>query len=41
MVTSAWFQLLDMALLSMASCADILFVHVPILYITRGPSPRM
>eukprot|EP00873_Tetraselmis_striata_P045115 jgi/Tetstr1/465379/TSEL_010065.t1 len=40
-VTSLWFQLLDMALPIMASCTDILFVQVPILYIAQGPSPRM
>eukprot|EP00873_Tetraselmis_striata_P028450 jgi/Tetstr1/448714/TSEL_035951.t1 len=40
-VTSPWFQLLDLALPIMASCADILFVQVPIFYIAQGPSPRM
>eukprot|EP00873_Tetraselmis_striata_P016708 jgi/Tetstr1/436972/TSEL_025744.t1 len=40
-VTSPWFQLLDMALPIMASCAYILFVQVPIFYIAQGPSPRM
>eukprot|EP00873_Tetraselmis_striata_P016886 jgi/Tetstr1/437150/TSEL_025910.t1 len=39
--TSPWFQLLDLALPIMASCADILFVQVPIFYIAQGPSPRM
>eukprot|EP00873_Tetraselmis_striata_P029768 jgi/Tetstr1/450032/TSEL_037079.t1 len=40
-VTSPWFQILDLALPIMASCADILFVQVPIFYIAQGPSPRM
>eukprot|EP00873_Tetraselmis_striata_P040267 jgi/Tetstr1/460531/TSEL_005789.t1 len=40
-VTSPWFQLLDLALPVMASCDDILFVQVPIFYIAQGPSPRM
>eukprot|EP00873_Tetraselmis_striata_P023141 jgi/Tetstr1/443405/TSEL_031418.t1 len=40
-VTSPWLQLLDLALPIMASCADILFVQVPIFYIAQGPSPRM
>eukprot|EP00873_Tetraselmis_striata_P024310 jgi/Tetstr1/444574/TSEL_032425.t1 len=40
-VTSPWFQLLGLTLPIMASCADILFVQVPIFYIAHGPSPRV
>lgn len=40
-VTSPWFQQLDLALPLMAAQADILFVQVPVHYIAQGPAPRM